>query len=124
MSEEVDVIEDKTFWWSNWVRVENLELIFSLVSIGIVIFVIQEDLVNTNPTLFWILALLDLALVGFFVAELSKDLSNTEDRSEWWRAQSWGMLGLTPVILAAIPEISVFMIRSFGFLSTLWISCR
>ncbi|MED6297341.1 MAG: hypothetical protein VX828_03480, partial [Candidatus Thermoplasmatota archaeon] len=101
MSEEADVVEDNTFWWSNWVRVENLELIFSLVSIGIVIFVIQEDLVNTNPTLFWILAFLDLALVGFFVAELSKDLSNTEDRSEWWRAQSWGMLGLTPVILAA-----------------------
>ena len=50
MSDEEEVVEDKTFWWSNWVRVENLELIFSLVSIGIVIFVIQEDLVISNPT--------------------------------------------------------------------------
>ena len=105
MSEEEVVDNDKTFWWSNWIRVENLELIFSLVSIGIVIFVIQEDLVNSNPTLFWILAILDLALVGFFVAELATDLSNAEDRSEWWRAQSWGLLGLTPVILAAIPSL-------------------
>ena len=120
MSEEVDVVEDNTFWWSNWVRVENLELIFSLVSIGIVIFVIQEDLVNTNPTLFWTLAFLDLALVGFFVAELSKDLSNTEDRSEWWRAQSWGMLGLTPVILAAIPEISVIVLFRLVHLSKVY----
>ena len=120
MSEEADVVEDNTFWWSNWVRVENLELIFSLVSIGIVIFVIQEDLVNTNPTLFWILAFLDLALVGFFVAELSKDLSNTEDRSEWWRAQSWGMLGLTPVILAAIPEISVIVLFRLVHLSKVY----
>ena len=120
MSEEADVVEDNTFWWSNWVRVENLELIFSLVSIGIVIFVIQEDLVNTNPTLFWTLAFLDLALVGFFVAELSKDLSNTEDRSEWWRAQSWGMLGLTPVILAAIPEISVIVLFRLVHLSKVY----
>ena len=110
MSEEDVVTEDKTFWWSNWIRIENLELIFSLVSIGIVIFVIQEDLVNSNPTLFWILAFLDLVLVGFFVAELAKDLSNTEDRGEWWRAQSWGMLGLTPVILAAIPSINVIVL--------------
>ena len=110
MTEEEVVVVDKTFWWSNWVRVENLELIFSLVSIGIVIFVIQEDLVNSNPTLFWILAILDLVLVGFFVAELAKDLSNTEDRGEWWRAQSWGMLGLTPVILAAIPAINVIVL--------------
>ncbi len=110
MSEEEVVVEDKTFWWSNWIRVENLELIFSLVSIGIVIFVIQEDLVNSNPTLFWIVAILDLAIVGFFVAELAKDLSLTEDRSEWWRAQSWGLLGLTPVILAAIPQISVIVL--------------
>jgi voltage-gated potassium channel len=49
-------------------------------------------------------------LVGFFVAELAKDLSNTEDRGEWWRAQSWGMLGLTPVILAAIPAINVIVL--------------
>ena len=105
MSEEEVDDNDKTFWWSNWIRVENLELIFSLVSIGIVIFVIQEDLVNSNPTLFWILAILDLALVGFFVAELAADLSNAEDRGEWWRAQSWGLLGLTPVILAAIPSL-------------------
>ncbi len=110
MSEEETVAEDKTFWWSNWIRVENLELIFSLVSIGIVIFVIQADLVNSNPTLFWILAVLDLAIVGFFVAELAKDISLTEDRSEWWRAQSWGMLGLTPVILAAIPLIKVIVL--------------
>ncbi len=110
MSEEDVVTDDKTFWWSNWIRVENLELIFSLVSIGIVIFVIQEDLVNSNPTLFWVLAFLDLVLVGFFVAELAKDLSNTEDRGEWWRAQSWGMLGLTPVILAAIPSINVIVL--------------
>jgi voltage-gated potassium channel len=110
MSEEEVVTVDKTFWWSNWIRVENLELIFSLISIGIVIFVIQEDLVNSNPTLFWILAILDLVLVGFFVAELAKDLSNTEDRGEWWRAQSWGMLGLTPVILAAIPAINVIVL--------------
>ena len=110
MTEENVIVDDKTFWWSNWIRVENLELIFSLVSIGIVIFVIQEDLVNSNPTLFWILAFLDLALVGFFVAELAKDLSNTEDRGEWWRAQSWGMLGLTPVILAAIPSINVIVL--------------
>lgn len=110
MSEEEFVERDDTFWWSNWIRVENLELIFSLVSIGIVIFVIQEDLVNTNPTLFWILAILDLALVGFFVAKLAKDLSLTEDRSEWWRAQSWGMLGLTPVILAAFPQIGVVVL--------------
>ena len=110
MSEEEVVVSDKTFWWSNWIRIENLELIFSLVSIGIVIFVIQEDLVNSNPTLFWILAILDLALVGFFVAELAKDLSLTEDRAEWWRAQSWGMLGLTPVILAAFPQISVIVL--------------
>lgn len=110
MSEEEVVTVDKTFWWSNWIRVENLELIFSLISIGIVIFVIQEDLVNSNPTLFWVLAILDLVLVGFFVAELAKDLSNTEDRGEWWRAQSWGMLGLTPVILAAIPAINVIVL--------------
>ena len=110
MSEEEVVVDDKTFWWSNWIRIENLELIFSLVSIGIVIFVIQEDLVNSNPTLFWILAILDLALVGFFVANLAKDLSLTEDRSEWWRAQSWGMLGLTPVILAAFPQMSVIVL--------------
>jgi len=110
MSEEEVVVDDKTFWWSNWVRPENLELIFSLLSIGIVIFVIQEDLVDSNPTLFWALAILDLALVGFFVAQLAKDISLTEDRSEWWRAQSWGLLGLTPVILAAIPEISVLVL--------------
>ncbi|MEE2812671.1 MAG: ion channel [Candidatus Thermoplasmatota archaeon] len=110
MSEEEIVPEDKTFWWSNWIRVENLELIFSLVSIGIVIFVIQEDLMNSNPTMFWVLAILDLALVGFFIAELAKDLSNTDDRSEWWRAQSWGLLGLTPVILAAIPTIEIIVL--------------
>ena len=111
MSEEEEVVDDdKTFWWSNWIRVENLELIFSLISIGIVIFVIQEDLVNSNPTLFWVVAILDLAIVGFFVAELAKDLSMTEDRAEWWRAQSWGMLGLTPVILAAIPSLSVVVL--------------
>ena len=110
MSDEEVVVEDNTFWWSNWIRVENLELIFSLISIGIVIFVIQEDLMNSNPTLFWIVAILDLAIVGFFVAELAKDLSLTEDRSEWWRAQSWGLLGLTPVILAAIPQISVIVL--------------
>ncbi|MDP6888655.1 MAG: ion channel [Candidatus Thalassarchaeaceae archaeon] len=110
MSEEEVVTVDKTFWWSNWIRIENLELIFSLISIGIVIFVIQEDLVNSNPTLFWILAILDLVLVGFFVAELAKDLSHTEDRGEWWRAQSWGMLGLTPVILAAIPAVNVIVL--------------
>ena len=110
MTQEELVGDDKTFWWSNWIRVENLELIFSLVYIGIVIFVIQEDLVNSNPTLFWILAILDLALVGFFVAELAKDLSLTEDRSEWWRAQSWGMLGLTPVILAAFPQFNVIVL--------------
>ena len=108
--EEEVVVDDKTFWWSNWIRVENLELIFSLISIGIVIFVIQEDLVNSNPTLFWVVAILDLAIVGFFVAELAKDLSMTEDRAEWWRAQSWGMLGLTPVILAAIPSLSVVVL--------------
>ena len=63
MSEE-DVVEiDKTLWWSNWVRIENLELIFSLISIGIVIFVIQEDLVNSNPMLFWILAILDFIMI-------------------------------------------------------------
>ncbi|MDE0707456.1 MAG: ion channel [Candidatus Poseidoniales archaeon] len=105
MPEEDVVVDDKTFWWSNWVRPENLELIFSLISIGIVIFVIQEDLVNSNPTMFWVLAILDLALVGFFVAELAKDLSNAEDRAVWWRAQSWRLLGLTPVILAAIPSL-------------------
>ncbi|MDP6907131.1 MAG: ion channel [Candidatus Thalassarchaeaceae archaeon] len=110
MSEDDVVTEDKTFWWSNWVRVENLELIFSLISIGIVIFVIQEDLVNTNPTLFWIISILDLLIVGFFIAELATDLSTTDDRSEWWRAQSWGVLGLTPVILAAIPQISVIVL--------------
>ena len=109
MSEEEVVTDDETFWWSNWVRPQNLELIFSLVSIGIVIFVIQEDLVNSNATLFWILAILDLALVGFFVAELAKDLSDAEDRAEWWRAQSWGLLGLTPVILAAIPSVEIIV---------------
>ena len=108
--EEEVVVDDKTFWWSNWIQVENLELIFSLISIGIVIFVIQEDLVNSNPTLFWVVAILDLAIVGFFVAELAKDLSMTEDRAEWWRAQSWGMLGLTPVILAAIPSLSFIVL--------------
>lgn len=110
MPDGVDVEDDRTFWWSNWIRVENLELIFSLVSIGIVIFVIQEDLVNTNPTIFWTLAILDLGLVGFFIAELAADLSNTENRSDWWKAQSWGLLGLTPVILAAIPGISVIVL--------------
>ena len=110
MAEQEVVVDDKTFWWSNWIRVENLELIFSLVSIGIVIFVIQEDLVNTNPTIFWTLAILDLGLVGFFIAELAADLSNTENRSDWWKAQSWGLLGLTPVILAAIPGISVIVL--------------
>ena len=110
MPDGVDVEDDRTFWWSNWIRVENLELIFSLVSIGIVIFVIQEDLVNTNPTIFWTLAILDLGLVGFFIAELAADLSNTENRSYWWKAQSWGLLGLTPVILAAIPGISVIVL--------------
>jgi voltage-gated potassium channel len=110
MSEEDVVVDDKTFWWSNWVQSENLELIFSLVSIGIVIFVIQEDLVNSNPTMFWVLAILDLALVGFFVAELASDLSNAEDRAEWWRAQSWGLLGLTPVILAAIPSLEFIVL--------------
>lgn len=110
MSGEEVVIDDRTFWWSDWVRLENLELIFSLISIGIVIFVIQEDLVNSNPLLFWFVAILDLLIVSFFVAELAKDLSNTEDRSMWWKTHSWGMLGLTPVILAAIPEISAIVL--------------
>ncbi len=75
---------------------------------------------NSNPTLFWIVAILDLAIVGFFVAELAKDLSLTEDRAEWWRTQSWGMLGLTPVILAAIPQISLIVLLRLVHLSKVY----
>ena len=110
MPEELVVDDDRTFWWSNWFRQENLDLIFSLISIGIVIFVIQEDLAVTRPTIFWVLALLDLILIGFFVAQLAVDFSNTEDRVEWWKSESWKMVGLTPVILAAIPSISVIVL--------------
>ena len=62
--------------------------------------------------LFWILAILDLALVGFFVANLAKDLSLTEDRAEWWRAQSWGMLGGGLLLVAGLAMLIIHWPRN------------
>jgi voltage-gated potassium channel len=121
MSEE-EVASSESEWWRNWLGDQNLSLLFSLFSIGIVIYVIEADLVNENPLLFWVLVVLDLAIVGWFIAEHARSLSLTEDRTVWWRTNGWELIGLTPVILAAIPQIQVILILRLVHLTRVYSS--
>jgi voltage-gated potassium channel len=109
-------------WWREWMGDQNLSLLFSLLSIGIVIYVLEADLVNQNPALFWVLVIVDLLLVGWFIAEHARRLSLTEDRKAWWRTEGWELIGLTPVIIAALPPIQFIVLLRLVHLTRVYSS--
>ena len=88
-------------WWAN----DLLILVLALASIVIIVWDIETDLLTTNPTLWWILAVLDLVVVGFFVADLYEDYQRCIDKKWWFNHNGWELLGLVPMVIAGIPGL-------------------
>jgi|GEM_PF-774313 len=110
MSDEPEVDEGvEVHWWDrfdNALANENANLVLSLVAIFIVVFAYETELLATNPLGWWMLAILDLLLMIWFIAEHARSISLADDRSAWWRAHWWEIIGLAPLMLGAITPLS------------------
>ena len=99
----------KGHWWARFDKAlanEDANLVLSLIAIFIVFFAYETDLLDTNPFGWWLLAILDLLLVTWFIAEHARSISLADDRSAWWRAHWWEMIGLAPLMLGAVTPLS------------------
>ena len=90
-------------WWAN----DMLILVFALFSVVLIVIDMETTLRKDNPTLWWTLALIDLAMVGFFVADLIEDLSRCNDKRWWWTRNWWEFLGLVPMAVMALEDVTI-----------------
>ena len=96
-------------WWAN----DYLILVFTLLNIGIVIYDLETGL-EFGTKQWWILAIIDLILIMFFLADLAEDYSRCTDRKWWWKSHGWEILSLFPLILTGLPGFgSVGVLRIF-----------
>ena len=96
-------------WWAN----DMLILILALVSIAIIVVDIELDLSDTNVGLWWLLAVLDLTIIFFFVADLLEDYSRCIDKKWWLLHNGWEFAGFFPMILVGIPLLGGFGMLRF-----------
>lgn len=89
-------------WWAN----DLLILVLALVSIVIIVWDIEQELLENNPALWWSLAILDLFIIGFFVADLAEDYRRCIDKRWWINHNGWEILGLVPMIIGVIPFLA------------------
>lgn len=96
-------------WWAN----DYLIFILTLANIGIIIYDLEyhSDLdifdIYANRDMKWLfLALADLILIGFFVADLYEDYQRCIDKEWWWKTHWWEFLGLIPLAVTAIPFLA------------------
>lgn len=82
-------------WWAN----DMLILVFTMLNIGIIVYDLQNDLFNTNRSLWWILASLDFFLILFFFFDLIEDYSRCTDKKWWYKTHGWEFLGLVPMFI-------------------------
>jgi hypothetical protein len=78
--EEGEVAKDH--WWARFDKAlgnEDANLVLSLIAIFIVFFAYETDLLATNPFGWWLLAILDLFLVTWFIAEHARSISVGDD---------------------------------------------
>ncbi len=87
-------------WWAN----DYLILILTLFNIGIVIYDLETGL-QTGTTTWWTLAIIDLILILFFVADLGEDYTRCRDKVWWWKSHGWEILSLFPLILTGLPIV-------------------
>ena len=90
-------------WWAN----DMLILVFALFSVVLIVIDMETTLRKDNPALWWTLALIDLAMVGFFVADLVEDLSRCNDKRWWWARNWWEFLGLVPMAVMALEDVTI-----------------
>ncbi|HJM55323.1 MAG TPA: potassium channel family protein [Poseidonia sp.] len=96
-------------WWAN----DMLILVMTLLNIGIIVYDLENDLYNTDRQLWWILAVIDLVLIGFFVMDLVEDHSRCIDKKWWYKTHGWEFLGLFPMILAGLSILRIGQILRF-----------
>jgi len=96
-------------WWAN----DYLIFILTLANIGIIIYDLEyhanQDIYDIieNRDLKWLfLALADLFLIGFFVADLREDYERCNNKQWWWKTHWWEFLGLIPLAVTAIPFLA------------------
>ena len=87
-------------WWAN----DYLILVFTLLNIGIVIYDFETGLVS-GTKVWWVLAIIDLILILFFIADLAEDYSRCTDKKWWWKSHGWETLSLFPLILTGVPGL-------------------
>ena len=85
-------------WWAN----DYLILVFTLINIGIVIYDLETGL-ESGTRIWWVLAIIDLILIIFFLADLVEDYSRCTDKKWWWKSHGWEILSLFPLMLTGLP---------------------
>ena len=85
-------------WWAN----DYLILLLTLFNIGIVIYDLETGL-QTGTSTWWTLAIIDLILILFFIADLGEDYTRCRDKTWWWKSHGWEILSLFPLILTGLP---------------------
>jgi len=89
-------------WWAN----DYLILVLTLSNIAIIVLDMEQNLFETDITLWWQLAFIDFVMVLFFFLDLLEDYSRCIDKQWWWRTHGWEFLGMVPMVFALIPVLS------------------
>ena len=102
----------ETHWWSRadiWLANGQLSLMLHLLAIGIVIYSLEQSLLLRGHWSWYLLAVIDLPLIIWFIAEHARSLSLAEDRAAWWRSHWWELFGLLPLVVEALPMVGPFV---------------
>ncbi len=92
------VSADQSPWWANRI----VTAVLNLVSILIVVYVLEGDLFHTSRVLWGLLCIIDLAIIGVFVAEHAWSYANAGDKRRWWIRHGWEFAGALPLFLSGL----------------------
>lgn len=96
-------------WWAN----DMLILVFTMLNIGIIVYDLQNNLFETDRSLWWILASIDFVLILFFFFDLLEDYSRCNDKKWWYKTHGWEFLGLVPMFLTGFAAFRAGKILRF-----------
>ena len=96
-------------WWAH----DGLVLVLTMFNIGIILYDYAWS-VEVFSNLWWSLAICDLALTIWAIADLIEDCKRCLDKKWWWKRHGWEFAGLIPMVAAALPFMrGTSMLRLF-----------
>ncbi len=89
---------EETPWWAERIATAVL----NLISVLLVVYVLEEDLLNSSRILWWMICVIDLLIVGTFVAEHAWSHANSSEKRKWWLRHGWEFSGALPLVLSVL----------------------